>query len=236
MAREYFHAYHSYLDAIEPLNDAERGRLFTACLYYSMTGEVPELRGNERFVFAGMKSQIDRDTKQYEIRCETNRRNGSTGGQLKPSERNQPLPNAANGYQTPPNEKEKEKAKENAKGKEKGREKEKESGDCANKPRRFNKPTVTEIRDYCRERRNGVDPQRFFDFYEAKGWRVGNQQMRDWQAAVRTWEGREQAKSLDSGTSNPFKRMLMEEEARRNGRNGVCEDICDSSDSISEFL
>jgi hypothetical protein len=236
MAREYFHAYHSYIDAIEPLNDAERGRLFTACLYYSMTGEVPELRGNERFVFAGMKSQIDRDTKQYETRCETNRRNGSTGGQSKPSEHNQPLPNTADGYQTPPKEKEKEKAKEKAKGKEKEKEKEKENGDCADKPRRFTKPMVSEIHDYCRERRNGVDPQRFFDFYEAKGWRVGNQQMKDWQAAVRTWEVREQAKPPDNGTSNPFKRMLMEEEARRNGQNGVYEDIVDSSDRLSEFL
>jgi hypothetical protein len=61
MARGYFNAYHSYLEAIEPLNDAERGRLFTVCLFYSMTDEAPELRGNERFVFAGMKSQIDRD-------------------------------------------------------------------------------------------------------------------------------------------------------------------------------
>lgn len=61
MARGYFNAYHSYLEAIEPLNDAERGRLFTVCLFYSMTDEAPELRGNVRFVFAGMKSQIDRD-------------------------------------------------------------------------------------------------------------------------------------------------------------------------------
>lgn len=225
MAREYFHAYHSYLDAIEPLNDAERGRLFTACLYYSMTGEVPELRGNERFVFAGMKSQIDRDTKQYEIRCETNRRNGSTGGQSRPSERNQPLPNAADGYQTLPNEKEKEKAKEKAKGNEKEKEKKKENGDCADKPRRFTKPTVMEIRDYCRERRNGVDPQRFFDFYEAKGWRVGNQPMKDWQAAVRTWEGREQAKpSNEEMTSNPFKKRLLELEREEKER--LFRDLC----------
>ena len=229
MAREYFNAYHSYLEAIEPLNDAERGRLFTACLFYSMTGEVPELRGNERFVFAGMKSQIDRDSKQYENRCEINRKNGSLGGQTKPSERYQTLPNATDGYQTPPKEKEKEKAKE------KEKTKEKENGDSADKPRRFTKPTVEDIRDYCRERRNAIDPQRFYDFYEAKGWRVGNQPMKDWQAAVRTWEGREPAKPPDQGTSNPFKRMLMEE-ARRNGQDGIHEDIGDSTDSLSGFL
>ena len=229
MAKEYFNAYHSYLEAIEPLNDAERGRLFTACLFYSMTGEVPELRGNERFAFAGMKSQIDRDSKQYENRCEINRKNGSLGGQTKPSERYQTLPNATDGYQTPPKEKEKEKAKE------KEKTKEKENGDSADKPRRFAKPSVEDIRGYCRERRNAIDPQRFYDFYEAKGWRVGNQPMKDWQAAVRTWEGREPAKPPDQGTSNPFKRMLMEE-ARRNGQDGIHEDIGDSTDSLSGFL
>jgi len=225
MAREYFNAYHSYLEAIEPLNDAERGRLFTACLYYSMTGEVLELRGNERFAFAGMKSQIDRDSKQYENRCETNRKNGSLGGQSKLSECYQPLPNATERYRTPPKEKAKEKEKT----------KEKENGNSADKPRRFTKPTVTDIRDYCRERRNGIDAQRFFDFYEAKGWRVGNQPMKDWQASVRTWEGREPAKPPDCGTSNPFKRMLMEEE-RQNGQSGEHEDFSSTADSLSGFL
>jgi hypothetical protein len=105
----------------------------------------------------------------------------------------------------------------------------------ADKPRRFTRPTVEEIRAYCRERANNVDAQRFFDFYEAKGWRVGNQPMKDWQAAVRTWEGRETAKPPDCGTTNPFKRMLMEE-ARRNGQIGGHEDPGDSSDSLSEFL
>jgi hypothetical protein len=51
MARAYFAAYHSYLKSIEPLDDAERGRLFAACLRYSMTGEEAALSGNERFVW-----------------------------------------------------------------------------------------------------------------------------------------------------------------------------------------
>lgn len=75
MALQSFNAYHSYLKSIEPLNDAERGRLFTALLEYSSTGTVPELRGNERFVFPMMKEQIDRDKSQYIKRCEANRQN-----------------------------------------------------------------------------------------------------------------------------------------------------------------
>lgn len=75
MALESFNAYHSYLKAIEPLNDAERGRLFTACLQYSMTGEAPELKGNERFVFPSMAAQIDRDKEKYASRCRKNAEN-----------------------------------------------------------------------------------------------------------------------------------------------------------------
>lgn len=77
MALESFNAYHSYLKAIEPLNDAERGRLFTACLEYSMTGEAPELKGNERFVFPSMAAQIDRDKEKYTAMCRKNSENVS---------------------------------------------------------------------------------------------------------------------------------------------------------------
>ena len=72
MAIEYFCAYHSYLDSMEELNDTERGRLFTACLIYSKTGEAPQLRGNERFVFPTLKAQIDRDKATYDSRCKKN--------------------------------------------------------------------------------------------------------------------------------------------------------------------
>lgn len=60
----------------------------------------------------------------------------------------------------------------------------------ASKPR-FTKPTLEEVAAYCEERQNSVDPQAFMDFYESKGWKVGNQPMKDWRAAVRTWERRQ---------------------------------------------
>ena len=49
-------------------------------------------------------------------------------------------------------------------------------------------PTVDEVAAYCTQRKNSVDAQRFFDFYESKCWYIGKNKMRDWQAAVRTWE------------------------------------------------
>lgn len=53
---------------------------------------------------------------------------------------------------------------------------------------RFTKPTLEEVQAYCIERGNGVDAQHFIDYYEAKGWIVGKSPMKDWKAAVRTWE------------------------------------------------
>ena len=56
------------------------------------------------------------------------------------------------------------------------------------KQKKFVKPTVEEIRAYCRERNNIVDAERFYDHYESNGWKVGKNTMKDWKAAVRTWE------------------------------------------------
>ena len=56
---------------------------------------------------------------------------------------------------------------------------------------RFQKPSIDEIRQYCISRNNSVDPEQFFNFYESKGWTIGKSPMKDWRAAVRTWEKRE---------------------------------------------
>jgi len=56
------------------------------------------------------------------------------------------------------------------------------------KIKKFVKPLFKDIDLYCKERKNGVDAQAFCDFYESKGWIVGKVKMKDWKAAVRTWE------------------------------------------------
>ena len=66
--------------------------------------------------------------------------------------------------------------------------------DIEDKPsptKRFSPPSLDEVQAYCKERKNNVDPERFIDFYASKGWKVGNTGMKDWKAAVRTWEKRE---------------------------------------------
>ena len=54
--------------------------------------------------------------------------------------------------------------------------------------KRFVPPTPEEVNVYCRERNNGIDGSEFCDFYTSKGWKVGKNPMKDWKAAVRTWE------------------------------------------------
>ena len=66
------------------------------------------------------------------------------------------------------------------------------------KEEHFKKPTLDEVEEYCKERNNGIDPQKFIDFYESKGWMVGKNKMKDWKACIRTWEQRQPKKELPS--------------------------------------
>ena len=66
---------------------------------------------------------------------------------------------------------------------------------------RFAKPTIEDIAAYCAERGNNVDAQRFYDFYESKGWLVGRTPMKDWKACVRGWEQRNRQDKQTSSTS-----------------------------------
>ena len=69
------------------------------------------------------------------------------------------------------------------------------------KAKRFAPPSLNEVSSYCRERGNSIDPEQFIDFYSAKNWMIGKNKMKDWKAAIRTWEKRE-SKSSVGITSN----------------------------------
>lgn len=75
----------------------------------------------------------------------------------------------------------------------------------SSKPKeRFAPPSLAEVSAYAQERKSHIDPQAFLDFYESKGWRVGNQSMKNWKAAFRTWEWRDttKAKPRNAGSLN----------------------------------
>lgn len=83
MQMPYIKVFVDYLDAIEPLGDAERGRLFTSLLEYARSGEVPQLGGNERFIFPMMRAQIDRDRAEMAELSETRSKAGKKGAEAK---------------------------------------------------------------------------------------------------------------------------------------------------------
>lgn len=76
---EYLKIWTSFEEIIEPLNESERGRLFTAMLHYARCEELPELKGNERFTWPIAKQAIDRARAESEKQTA----NGSKGGRPK---------------------------------------------------------------------------------------------------------------------------------------------------------
>lgn len=77
-----------------------------------------------------------------------------------------------------------------------------------NRKKSFTPPSIEEVRTYCLDRQNNVDPERFIDYYTANGWHVGKNKMKDWKAAVRTWEKKEVnrngvSEAREDNTGNP---------------------------------
>ena len=89
------------------------------------------------------------------------------------------------------------------------------------KERKFKKPTLEEVKKYCLERSNNVNAERFIDFYESKGWKVGRNPMKDWKACVRTWEKNSKGvanEKIESKLPEWFDKKIEIEEMSENER------------------
>lgn len=202
---KYLKVFTDFAGSLSELGEAEIGRLFMAMLKYAETSELPDLRGNERFVWPTAKSHIDRAMKE----CARQSENGKKGGRKKPKE-----------TQINPN-----KPTESLKDKDKDKEKKDKSITPFNSsPRKFAPPTVEDVRAYCKERGNKVDGQTFVDFYSSKGWKVGNQPMKDWKAAVRTWEQRDEKPTRKGNAGNHSQRKYSADDLKNVGRD-LLEDV-----------
>lgn len=97
-------------------------------------------------------------------------------------------------------------------------DKEKDNIRGPDKPARppFRKPTIEEVTEYCRERKNTISPEGFIDHYKSQGWKVGKNAMKDWRAAIRTWERNDLAsKPLDDEEEKQKAGLSAEAAARR---------------------
>lgn len=199
MALEYIPFYYSYRKKLEKLSDQEVGRLVRSLLEYGETGETEELAGRESIAFDFIADDINRAKAAYEERCAKNQRN------IEKRYARQDDTNVYDGIRTNTNVYEtyqtKDKTKDKTKNKTKNKTKDNSlppNGVSDTRAKRFTPPTLDDVSAYIRERGSNVDAQRFLDFYTAKGWMVGKNRMKDWKAAVRTWEKR------DSEQNKPF--------------------------------
>lgn len=171
-----------FIEDIEPLSDAEVGRLFKAMLKYAADDSYkPDLKGNERFTWATAKKMINKNWTDYRKICERNKKVADIRYDITPDD----TKNTSRTFWCQEEEKE-EKEEEEYK-----EEYIKETLSKEREKKRFVPPSLDEVTAYCTERNNTVDPEGFIDFYTSNGWKVGKNPMKDWKAAVRSWEQRE---------------------------------------------
>jgi len=188
-----FILYQEYQKNISILTQNQKGDLLDAIFSYNQGIEI-ELDPIVKMAFSFIKSDLDRNKAKYQNIIERNKINGASGGRPK----NPKKPKEPNGLFGNP-EKPRETLNDNDNGNDNVNKDDNKNDNLNNnskgveidtvKIKRFIKPTIQEIKDYCVERKNNVDANKFFNHYEANGWKVGKNAMKDWKACVRTWEG-----------------------------------------------
>ena len=166
-----------WLDMLDGLpDDSARWTVLKAVAGYALDGTEPDnLEGSAKDIFRTIKKTIQhrkRQTRFYTKQKTT----PSESDAVKTSESD------ARFFKDITNNQE---IYKNIKGDIKG---ESETDPETPKRKIFNPPTFEEVAAYCRERNNNVDPEQFISFYQSKNWMIGKNRMKDWKAAVRTWE------------------------------------------------
>ena len=189
------------------MSDQEVGRLFRALLEYSANGTTPELTGRESIAFDFIADDIDNAKSAYENLCAQNAKNrGASNDRKRPSTTvNDRKRQTTEGDEI---DKDKDKIKES---------KEINSKEFTKKAATatFTPPTVEEVRKYCTERKNTVNPQAFVDYYAGRGWYLSKGvKVKDWRACVRTWEQREPKKKDRYGAENYQQHAITEDMLR----------------------
>lgn len=184
MERDQFTFYRSFWEALKVLPKKDQLPFVTAICTYVFEGESKSLTGQASASFLLVKPILDKASKKAA--------NGKRGGSKTKANRKQTESNIEGEVEIEvEGEVEREKESEN---------------DSYTPPtpssrgKRFSPPTVDEVRAYCQERNNGVDPESFVAFYASKGWKIGQSPMKDWKQAVITWEKRRKQEGKEKPT------------------------------------
>ncbi len=170
--------YRSYREALNGMTQKDQLATLLAIIDYALYGVEPKLTGKmPTSIFTVARPVIDANNAR--------RAGGKKGGRPK----KKTIGFSAD--ETIGFEKEKPDALYNEEHRD---EKEPPNSPPRGKRERFTPPSVDEVSAFCLERKNGIDPEEFVSFYASKGWKVGTSPMKDWRAAVVTWE-RKRAKT-----------------------------------------
>lgn len=181
--------YWDIFDMLERTKGDQTKRLLKAIRNFGQYGEIPNFEDDDglNFVWPTIEQKIIADGERYEEIKQKRAEAGRKGGQARANKLKQKQANEANASfdkQIKPNTKTETNTDTDTK-----TYTNTESVKAVKPPRtRFIPPSVEEVRTYCMERGNSVDPKRFVDYYTSNGWMAGRNKMRDWKAAVRTWE------------------------------------------------
>jgi len=190
---------------VDQLNMESRGVIFTNMMRYFDGGENALLPMGpvEAVAFNVVKINIDDAFNDYARKAETNRENGAKGGRPKgTAKENRKNQVGYLGYKKNPNNQSTEDRGQSTE--DRGQKTEVGTNTAGKPPRapRFTPPSIDEVRTYCLERKNGIDAERFIDYYAQQGWKLANgNNMKDWRAAMRNWEKRDREKK---GEDKPF--------------------------------
>lgn len=174
---------HDWRNAFLDYSPEERCAIYEAIMDYAHDGTVP----SDRFlkaVTANARIIIDRNKDKYQERCEKNRENARKRWERSMQSH---AVDAKHAYNDSDNDNDITPSTNVSGVIEKKEEKASIEGKKKPAPR-FVPPTADEVQAYCNERGNDISGENFVDFYASKGWKVGNSPMKDWKAAVRTWE------------------------------------------------
>lgn len=203
MERTQFTFYDSFARSLSRIKKkADRADAYDAIVFYALYGQEPDmdkLSDAAAIAFEVIRPNLDASRRKAE--------NGKQGGRPKKQTESKPKANESTGEAN--RKQEKEQDKEQVKEQDKDKEQMLYTAAPSAKKAKsvFVPPTVEEVREYCLERQNGIDPQSFVDFYGSKGWMVGRTKMTDWKASVRTWEQRRK----QEGTYAPVNRPVQKE-------------------------
>jgi len=195
MSRDSFVLYTAIAEIVERLSDIQKGQLFQAILDFERDKEINISDHIVEIAFIPIKQSLIANNEKWERTIKARSEAGKRSAEI----RKQKTTNLTNVdfVQTKVNKNEQTPTKSTVY--EYVNVNVNDNEVIGEKRKRFIPPTLEEVKKYCIERNNSVDPQRFIDFYSSKGWMVGKNKMKDWKASVRTWE-RERKDQIDERT------------------------------------